>query len=211
MTRASRLTRVLAVIGTVAIVAALAGVVVAVGVVRRGFSARPSPSAAEEWLALKVRRLAVPERYRTMKNPAAFDDATRKDAMAHWADHCAGCHANDGSGETSMGQLMYPRPPDMRKARTQDLSDGELYYAINQGIRLTGMPAWGEPGDDDLGSWELVGFVRTLPTLTPAQLEEMKTMNPVPASVMKARQDEDDFLDEETPPAKTHDSHSHEH
>ena len=93
-----------------------------------------------------------------------------------------------------MARLMYPRPPDLRAARTQDQTDGELYYAINQGIRLTGMPAWGTDGEADLDSWALVAFIRTLPELTPAQLEAMKALNPVPASVVKARQEEDDFL-----------------
>lgn len=207
----ARITKVLAVVGALALLLGIAGMVLAVGVTRRGFSARSEPSALEERIARKVWSLAVPDRYRTMKNPVAMDDAAMESAMAHWADHCAGCHANDGSGQTSMGQLMFPRAPDMRKARTQTMSDGELYYAINQGIRLTGMPAWGKPGDDDLGSWELVGFIRALPTLTPEQLAKMKTLNPVPASVVDAQREEDDFLNEAAPPVNTHDSHSHQH
>ena len=62
--------------------------------------------------------------------------------MAHYADHCAACHANDGSAETQIGLGMYPRPPDMRQPATQTLTDGELFYIIENGVRLTGMPAW---------------------------------------------------------------------
>lgn len=118
--------------------------------------------------------------------------------MEHWADHCAGCHANDGSGHTTMGQHMYPRAPDMRDERTQQMTDGELYWIINQGIRFTGMPAWGISGDDDRETWALVQFIRTLPTLTREQIERMKSLNPIPAAAREARQEEDDFLSGES-------------
>lgn len=140
-----------------------------------------------------------------MKNPVAVSEEMLGGAMAHWADHCAICHANDGSGRTTMGRNMYPRPPDMRSPRTQQKSDGELYYVINQGVRLTGMPAWGTPGDDDRESWERVAFIRKLPTLTPSELESMKAMNPIPANVAKAKRDEEDFLNDEEP--KGHKGH----
>jgi hypothetical protein len=53
---------------------------------------------------------------------------------------------------------MYPPAPDMRKERTQRMTDGELFYIIENGIRLSGMPAWGgsEPAGQD--SWKLVHF-----------------------------------------------------
>jgi hypothetical protein len=79
------------------------------------------------------------------------------------------------------------------------MTDGELYYVINQGIRFSGMPAWGKPGDDDRSSWELVAFIRKLPGLTAHQIAAMKAMNPVPASAVKSKQEEDDFLNDEEP------------
>ena len=65
------------------------------------------------------------------------------DARAHFADHCAICHANDGSGDTPIGRALWPKAPDMRLRETQDLSDGELFWIIENGIRFTGMPALG--------------------------------------------------------------------
>jgi len=89
---------------------------------------------------------------------------------------------------------MYPRPPDMRQQATQAQSDGELYYTINNGVRLSGMPAFGPPGDKDTDSWKLVCFVRHLPQLTPAEVDEMKKLNPkTPADLEEERQ-EADFL-----------------
>lgn len=190
----ARLVNVLAVVGALALLAGLIGLFVVWRLLNSGFSARPDPSRLEAWAALKLRKLAVPSEYKGLKNPAALDDQTLGRAMAHWADHCASCHGNDGSGRTEIGANMYPRPPDMRASSTQDSSDGELYYVITQGIRLTGMPAWGTPGKDDRESWDLVAFIRRLPTLTPEEIESMKALNPIPASVVKDRQEEDDFL-----------------
>jgi mono/diheme cytochrome c family protein len=123
-----------------AAVITIAGVV---SVIRRGFSAREQPSALENYLATSVRALGVPTRARNKKNPFLPSADVLAEARAHFADHCALCHANDGGGKTEIGQNLYPRAPDMRLFRTQRLTDGELYYTIHNGIRLTGMPAWG--------------------------------------------------------------------
>ena len=67
----------------------------------------------------------------------------------------------------------------MTVAATQSLADGELFAIIENGIRLTGMPAWGSPGpEDDAESWELVHLIRQLPKLTPEEIAEMETQNP---------------------------------
>lgn len=77
-----------------------------------------------------------------------------------------------------MGRNMYPPPPDMRLSATQQRSDGELYFMIQNGIRLTGMPAWGEAGPDDKASWELVHFIRHLPRITFEEEKAMEKLNP---------------------------------
>ena len=85
----------------------------------------------------------------------------------HFADHCASCHGNDGRGKTEIGQNLYPKAPDMWGEETQKLSDGELFYIIKNGVRLTGMPAWGkDTPKDDRQSWHLVAFIRHVPWIT---------------------------------------------
>jgi hypothetical protein len=67
----------------------------------------------------------------------------------------------------------------MRLPATQNLSDGELYYIIRNGVPLTGMPAWGEPHtDQDDESWQLVLFIRHLSHLTPEEIKDMESYNP---------------------------------
>ncbi len=70
---------------------------------------------------------------------------------------------------------MYPPAPDMRQAGTQNLTDGELFYIIQNGIRLTGMPSWGSgTSRDEQDSWKLVRFIRHLPKLTADEEREMR-------------------------------------
>ena len=167
----------------------------------RGFSARDEPSAVERTLARLLHRWSVPARARAARNPVGFSDEAWAQSRAHFADHCASCHANDGSGRTEMGQRLFPRAPDMRLAATQDLTDGELYWIIENGVRLTGMPAWGAGGDQDAETWALVHFVRHLAHLTPAQLAEMEAANPRSPSEIREELEDQQFLAGAEPPA----------
>jgi mono/diheme cytochrome c family protein len=183
------------VLGLLAAVVAIAAVVDGWFIVRRGFSAREQPSWIETLVARSVRRVAVPARTRNLPNPIPLTSGVLVDARAHFADHCATCHANDGSGNTIVGRNLYPKAPDMRLADTQQLTDGELYAIIQDGIRLTGMPAWGKAGDEtDEDSWKLVHLIRHLKDLTPEQLTEMKHMNPKSPDDLQEEKAEEEFL-----------------
>jgi len=108
------------------------------------------------------------------------------------ADHCAICHGNDGSGQTELGKNSYPKAPDMREAATRSLSDGELFYAIRNGVRLTALPAWGSgTAEDDQDSWKVVHFVRHLPKITKDEVREMEKMNPK-SQADKSEEDEEE-------------------
>ena len=172
----------------------------------RGFSAREEPTSVEAWVARRVRRLATPRSARDAQNPMPATPETLTEARAHFADHCAACHGNDGSGETEIGQGLYPKPPDMRQAETQSLSDGELFYIIHNGIRLTGMPAWGTgAAAEDEDSWKLVHFIRRLPNITPQELEEMERMNPTSRRELEQELEIEKFLQgEDSQPAEGH-------
>ena len=128
----------------------------------RGFSARDEPSSVEAFVARRLRRMATPRAARDAKNPVTSSPEVLSGAMEHFADHCAICHANDGGGSTMIGRGLYPKPPDMRLTETQELTDGELYYIIENGIRFTGMPAFGEEpaSTSNEESWALVAFIR---------------------------------------------------
>jgi mono/diheme cytochrome c family protein len=170
---------------------------------QQGFSARAQPSAIERSLAVALRRAAVPAAARRATNPFSPSTEVLAEARAHFADHCASCHANNGSGDTAMGRGLYPPAPDMRTAGTQSLTDGELYWIIHNGIRLSGMPAWGDPNRDD-DSWKLVVFIRHLPSMTPDEESEMDDLNPKsPAELREEEQDRRFLTGDDRPTSPT--------
>jgi hypothetical protein len=99
-----------------------------------------------------------------------------------------------------MGQGLYPKAPDMRLSATQDMSDGELFYVIEHGIRFTGMPGWrtGTAAGEE-SSWHLVHFMRHLPKLTSAELDAMKERNPRSPQEIRLELEEERFLNEGAP------------
>jgi mono/diheme cytochrome c family protein len=174
-----------------------------------GFSARQQPSGIEKALAQMARSQALPADVLAKKNPVAATPEVLAEGRAHWADHCASCHANDGSGETPMGQRLYPPAPDMRLTETQQKSDGELFYIIENGIRMTGMPAWGAPGQDETASWKLVRFIHHLPQVTLEEKMEMQKLNPKNPEDLKEEQEEEKFLKGESSDATQPQHHHH--
>jgi mono/diheme cytochrome c family protein len=151
----------------------------AFAIVSRGVSTRVEPTWAETVLARGMRRLAMPSVMRDAKNPVEPSAEVIEEALAHFADHCASCHGNDGSGGTDIGRSFYPPAPDMRATATQNLTDGELFSIIENGVRLTGMPAWGTgTPEGEHQSWALVRFIRRLPSLTPDDIARMEELNP---------------------------------
>lgn len=177
-----------------------------------GFSAREEPTIVKELVARRLRYMSIPRAHSQAKNPVPLTPEVLARARAHFADHCASCHGNDGRGKTTIGQNLYPKAPDMWLPDTQSLPDGHLFYIINNGMRLTGMPAWGQnTPEDDRQTWELVHFIRHLPKITPSELAEMEGLNP------KSRQEfeEDDTIkrflagEDAKPPSPQEKQHQH--
>jgi mono/diheme cytochrome c family protein len=172
-----------------------------------GFSAADEPTSLERWIAAVARPMAIPADVKNRTNPVPDSPEVLAEARAHWADHCAVCHANNGSGDIEMGKRMYPHAPDMRAAGTQNLTDGELFWIIQNGVRMTGMPAWGVSGHDEQDSWKLVRFIRHLPRLSPQEELDMQELNPKSPDELKEEQQEKDFLNGATP----HETTPHRH
>ena len=87
----------------------------------------------------------------------------------------------------------------MRLPDTQTLTDGEIYWVIANGIRLTGMPAWGPGGPDDADTWKLVHFIRRLKDLTAADLKTMKALNPKSPEEFEEERADEQFLPAKRP------------
>jgi mono/diheme cytochrome c family protein len=160
-----------------------------------GLDARTHPSALETRLAREVRALAIPRMIRNRPNPVATSPDVLAEGLAHYADHCASCHGTNGDGNTEMGRGLFPKPPDMRQSATQQLTDGELFYIIEHGVRFTGMPGWStgtESGEN--ATWRLVHFMRRLPQLTQDDLERLETLTPRSPEEIRQQIEEEQFL-----------------
>jgi hypothetical protein len=83
-----------------------------------------------------------------------------------------------------MSQGLYPQAPEL--ARSQDQSAAEQFWTIKHGVKLSAMPAWGRTHDDQL-IWDMVAFVRTLPTMSPEQYK---------AAIASAPADHDEMMKE---------------
>jgi mono/diheme cytochrome c family protein len=185
----------------------LAGV--GVSILHNGLSARAKPTELEAMLARNARHMAIPADARAKQNPIPASDENLRDARLHFADHCAICHGNDGTGETMIGKGMYPKPPDLRASDTQQLSDGEIFWIIENGVRFTGMPAFGGTHDSQQDSWKLVRFIRHLPQLTAEERMEMEKYNPKGPEDRAEEQEEEEFLNGGTMQQKAKPEHHH--
>jgi mono/diheme cytochrome c family protein len=188
--------------GTLILIAVLAIVglaaALAASILHDGLSASATPTHLEAMLARNAHRMSIPANARDARNPVAASAENLRDARLHFADHCATCHANDGSGDALIGQGLYPKPPNLRLPETQKLSDGELFWIIENGVRFTGMPAFATHGAED-DSWKLVLFIRHLPHLTAEERNEMERYNPKGPEDRAEEQREEDFLNGAAP------------
>jgi mono/diheme cytochrome c family protein len=176
-------------------------------VVSTGLRAAPQPPAVEAALARRVRSLAVSRADAARANPVTASPEALADGLSHYADHCASCHAVDGSGDTELGRGLYPKAPDMRLAATQDRSDGELFAVIEHGVRFTGMPAWSTgTAAGEAASWQLVLAIRHLPRLTSDEKARMQTQLPRSPEAIRQEIEEEAFLNggDAPPPSPAH-------
>jgi len=194
-------------LGIVVAVALIAAA--AISMLHGGVSARVNPSTLEIMMARELRHMAIPKSARKLQNPVTETPENLRDARLHFADHCAICHANDGSCDTPFGRNLYPKPPDLRRELTQKLKDGEIFWIIENGVRFTGMPAFGGGHGSEEDSWKLVLFIRHLPQLTAEERMEMEQYNPKSPGDREEEQEENEFLGGKPMQQKPEAAHHH--
>lgn len=197
------------IVALLAVIAIGVAVVVGASILHDGLSSQAKPTALEVRLARSARHLAIPSNAKTTRNPVPASETNLREARLHFADHCAICHGNDGSGDTMIGRGLYPKPLDLRLPETQRLSDGEIFWIIENGVRFTGMPAFGGGHGGQEDSWKLVPFIRHLPQLEGQERMEMEKFNPKGPDDLQEEQEEQDFLRGEPVQQKPEAEHHH--
>ncbi|HTJ63217.1 MAG TPA: c-type cytochrome [Alphaproteobacteria bacterium] len=128
-------------------------------------------------MATFLLRQSVPDAARRQTNPLGADLADVAAGQAIYQKNCETCHGHDGAGHTQIGQYEFPRAPVLA-ALLPTMTDGEIFYHVRNGIRNTGMPAWGFP---DREMWQLVAFIRRLPKTAEMTADE-NYIHPDPGS-----------------------------
>ncbi|HUZ96432.1 MAG TPA: c-type cytochrome, partial [Edaphobacter sp.] len=145
------------IVGIVILAVVALGVVGALWIKWHGFRASSTPPAIEAGAARSIRNFAIPGAERKRTNPFTNDDVALEQGREQFMARCANCHGVDGYGNTVVGANEYPRVPDLHSDLTQQMSDGEIHYIIQNGVQLTGMPAMqGIHSETDSNSWKLV-------------------------------------------------------
>lgn len=121
------------------------------------------------WLFSEIRSASIGARSRDIQPPSNLGDPARISAGAGlYNEMCSGCHLAPGMEKTEISQGLYPAAPEL--SRATGLTPGEEFWVIKHGVKMTGMAAWGKTHNDTL-IWDMVAFVRKLPTLSPAQYQ----------------------------------------
>jgi mono/diheme cytochrome c family protein len=134
------------------------------GVLLQGCAAGKQPSQEETGLANAAKDVAIPLEAGKMKNPLPETDEVTSQGQEVFLESCAQCHGADASGDTDVGRNMTPPAMNLNSSHVQHWSDAELFWIIQNGVRLTGMPAWKTSISAD-GTWKLARFIHSLPRL----------------------------------------------
>ena len=154
-------------------IAVAIGVIAIVGYVYSGIydvSAGSSHSGIANWLLSTTSHASVKRQAKVIEVPDLNDDALALAGVKDFNEMCAGCHGAPGQEPGAMGQGLNPSPPDLAQAALE-MSPAELFWVTRNGIKMTGMPAWGVTHDDD-AIWPVVAFITKLHELDAAQYED---------------------------------------
>jgi mono/diheme cytochrome c family protein len=137
------------------------------GALLPGCAADKPPSQAETSVANAAKDVVIPLEAGKMKNPLPETGEVVSQGQAVFLGSCAPCHGADARGDTQIGRSMYPPAMDLTSSHVQHWSDGELFWIIRNGVRLTGMPAW-QSTISESDTWKLAYFIHHLPGLEAA-------------------------------------------
>ncbi len=115
-------------------------------------------------ISTRSRKLTVPDLTGSGRVARA---APNYDAM------CAQCHLAPGVEKSELYEGLYPQPPVFYKRnQLSTRKPHETFWVIKNGLKLTGMPAWGIYNSDEQ-IWDIVAFISSLENMTPEQYQKL--------------------------------------
>lgn len=122
------------------------------------FEAAIAPWAMERSVSSRAPDISVP----LVGNPGAISEG-----MDHFKESCVLCHGAPGVHPAEFAEGLEPKAPEL-SGSLKDMSDGEMYWIIKNGIRMSAMPAFG-PTHSDTKIQQMIAFIHHLPDLTPQE------------------------------------------
>lgn len=127
----------------------------------------------EKQLATFALNKSVAKRAPSQKNPFSGTAEVLKEGLEHYKENCVVCHGAPGVDVSEIGQGLNPPAPELTLPRVQRRPDGELFWIVSNGIRMTGMPAF-KPTHKPDEIWKTVVFIRHLEEITRAEQQALK-------------------------------------
>ena len=134
------------------------------------FGADVKPGLIERTIAPWAVDQSMERRAPTDKNPYASDPAAITTGLDHYRENCVMCHGAPDVESAELSKGLNPPAPSLANS---DMSDGELFWVVKHGIRMTPMPAFG-PTHSDEEIWKIVAFIRHLPKLTAQERDSLR-------------------------------------
>ncbi len=122
-----------------------------------------------EWVFDAAKKYSIRKHSENIARPKLNDDTLVRSGFDHYEDMCVGCHGAPG---IEPAQGFNPSPPKLAE-QAEQLSSVELFWVTKNGIKWTGMPAFG-PSHSDQEIWAIVAFLKQLPDLTPEDYKALK-------------------------------------
>lgn len=124
------------------------------------------------WFLGEVRNRSIAFHSKKIQPPPSKDSKLIKMGFREYHAMCRLCHGAPGYSQTELAKGLYPKPPDLGSKNKLPLSDSEFYWVVKNGIKMTGMPAFGPThGEDEL--WAVVAFLKRMPNMQGKEYEAM--------------------------------------
>lgn len=157
------------------------------------------------WLLSTTSHASIERRAASIEVPDLADDKLKLAGANDFKSMCAGCHGAPGQKPEAMGRGLNPPPPDLAESAAH-LTPAELFWVTKHGIKMTGMPSWGETHEDN-ALWPVVAFMTELPSLS---ADDYQAMLAKAAAAGHHASDGDATRQINAPPAHDNSTHSHD-
>jgi mono/diheme cytochrome c family protein len=150
------------------VIIVIVGGLLGLGVISSGL---PDISAANEhnkltlWVLNETMERSVKRHAKDITAPSLNDQVMIQKGFGHYDAMCATCHGAPGVSRSEIGRGLYPRPPSLA-AVLDEWTPEQLFWITKNGVKLTGMPAFGKTHTDD-ELWAIIAFVEKLPDIEP--------------------------------------------